>query len=162
MSDFRLLRRRSTARGLSLLEIMMSMVLMVVVITSFAVVYPSGVRLHRMSRMSSGAAQATRSIISELKSLPLKNDLGGLSLGYIATNGFAATKSEFEDFPKTKLPEGYTLPDEDGVVVTLYDLDGGSANDSSVYASIKIKLIYKNRSDEPIETIVIAGKGWSR
>lgn len=156
-------RRPGRRRGLSLLEIMISMVLLVVVITSFAVVYPSGFRLHRKARMSSDAAQAARTILNELKSLPLTDDSGGLSLAYLATEGYKKTDPLVNGFPHVTLPDGYQLADEKGIEVILYDLASGT--DPSVYASIKVTLLFTDRSntkDEPQRMTLVAGKGWSR
>jgi hypothetical protein len=47
--------------------------------------------------------------------------------------------------------------------VTLYDLAGGT--DPSVYASIKVTLIYVdpyNSKNEPIRMTLVAGKSWNR
>lgn len=140
------------------------MVLLVVVITSFATIYPSGFRLHRKSRMSTQAAQAARAVLNELKSLPLTREDGGLSLAYLATNGFTPQDSTLDGFPKTQLPEGYSLSEQDGVKVTLYDLAGGT--DPSVYASMSVTLVYQNpyrdQSEEPIRMTLVAGKSWNR
>jgi hypothetical protein len=139
------------------------MVLLVLVITSFAVIYPSGFRLHRKSRMSTDAAQAARAVLNELKSLPLTDEAGGLSLAYLATNGYNKSDAVVEDFPRATLPDGYRLADDKGIEVTLYDLAGGT--DPSVYASMKVTLIYVdpyNSKGEPIRMTLVAGKSWNR
>lgn len=154
---------RFRPRGLSLLEILISMALLVLVVTTFAVIYPSGYRLHRKSRMSTDAAQAARAVVSELKSLPLTDDAGGLSLAYLATNGFTSSDPVLDGFPKSTLPEGYRLAEEQGIQVTLYDLAGGS--DPSVYASIKVTLVYVdpyNSRGEPVRMTLVTGKSWNR
>ena len=150
-------------RGLSLLEILISMVLLVLVITSFAVIYPSGFRLHRKSRLNTDAAQAARAVLNELKSLPLTDEAGGLSLAYLATNGYDGSDAVVNGFPRSELPEGYSLSPDKGIEVTLYDLAGGT--DPSVYASIKVTLIYVdpfNSKNEPIRMTLVAGKSWNR
>ena len=81
------LHRKS--RGLSLLEVMITMVLLVLVVTIFATVDPSGFRLHRKSRLSTQAAQAARSVLNELKALPLTREDGDLSLAYLAINDYS-------------------------------------------------------------------------
>lgn len=139
------------------------MALIILVITSFAVIYPSGFRLHRKSRMSTDAAQAARAVINELKSLPLTDETGGLSLAYLATNGYTGGDSVTEGFPRSSLPEGYQLADDKGIEVTLYDLAGGT--DPSVYASMKVTLIYVdpyNSKGEPIRMTMVAGKRWNQ
>jgi type II secretory pathway pseudopilin PulG len=153
-------RRR---RGLSLLEILVSMALLVLVVTSFAVIYPSGFRLHRKSRLNTDAAQAARAVLSELKSLPLTDEAGGLSLAYLATNGYVASDSVVDGFPRSTLPKGYTLAEDKGIEITLYDLEGGT--DPSVYASMKVTLVYLdpyNSKGEPIRMTLVAGKSWNR
>lgn len=138
------------------------MALLVLVITSFAVIYPSGFRLHRKARMSTDAAQAARAVLNELKSLPLTDEAGGLSLAYLASNGFQSGDATLEGFPRSPLPPGYRLA-QDGIEVTLYDLAGGT--DPSVYASMKVTLMfedpYKGRS-EPLRMTLVAGKSWNR
>ena len=139
------------------------MVLLVLVITSFAVIYPSGFRLHRKSRMSTDAAQAARAVLNELKSLQLTDESGGLSLAYLATNGYAKEDPVVDGFPHTTLPDGYRLADEKGIEISLYDLAGGT--DPSVYASMKVTLIYVdpyNSKGEPIKMTLVAGKSWNR
>jgi len=142
---------------------MITMVLLVLVVTVFATIYPSGYRLHRKSRMSSEAAQAARSVLSELKNLPLTRDEGGLSLAYLAANGYTSEDPELDEFPKTEMPDGYTLAQEEGIKVVLYDLAGGT--DPSVYATISVTLVYTDpyrRDSEPIEMTLVAGKSWNR
>lgn len=155
--------RRPRPRGLSLLEILISMMLLVLVITSFAVIYPSGFRLHRKSRMSTDAAQAARAVLNELKGLPLTDESGGLSLAYLATNGYDGSDGVVDGFPRSQLPPGYRLADENGIEVTLYDLAAGT--DPSVYASMKVTLIfedpYKGKA-EPLRMTLVAGKSWNR
>lgn len=156
-------RSPGTHRGLSLLEILISMALLVLVVTSFAVIYPSGFRLHRKSRMSTDAAQAARAVINELKSLPLTDESGGLSLAYLATNGYTAGDSVVDSFPRSNLPEGYRLAQDKGIEVTLYDLASGT--DPSIYASMKVTLIYVdpyNSKGEAIRMTMAAGKRWNQ
>ena len=154
---------RKPISGLSLLEIMITMVLLVVVLTSFATIYPSGFKLHQKSRMATQAAQSARSVLSELKNLPLTREDGGLSLAYLASNGYSVGDSTLEGFPKTELPPGFELDSQDGVKVVLYDLASGT--DPSVYASMSITLIYKDPyrgRNEPVRMTVVAGKSWNR
>ena len=149
--------------GSSLLEVMITMVLLVLVVTSFATIYPSGFRLHRKSRMSNQAAQAARAVLSELKNLPLTREDGGLSLAYLAINGYSQSDPVLEGFPKTELPEGYRLAEEEGIKVALYDLASGT--DPSVYASMSVTLIFDDpyrEGREPIEMTLVAGKSWNR
>lgn len=155
--------RSRNRRGLSLLEILISMALLVLVITSFAVIYPSGFRLHRKSRLNTDAAQAARAVLSELKSLPLTDESGGLSLAYLATNGYSVSDPVVNGFPRSTLPQGYRLDTTKGIEVTLYDLAGGT--DPSVYASMKVTLIYDDPykgKAEPIRMTLVAGKSWNR
>lgn len=139
------------------------MVLLVVVLTSFATIYPSGFRLHQKSRMATQSAQAARSVLSELKNLPLTREDGGLSLAYLASNGYSSEDATVEGFPKTELPPGFELDSQDGVKVVLYDLASGT--DPSVYASMSITLIYKDPyrgRNEPVRMTLVAGKSWNR
>jgi hypothetical protein len=113
--------------------------------------------------MSSEAAQAARSILNEMKSLPLTREDGGLSLAYLASNGYTAGDPTAEDFPATEIPEGYRLAETEGVKVVLYDLASGT--DPSVYASMSVTLVYNDpyrRDSEPIEMTLVAGKSWNR
>lgn len=156
-------QRRESKRGLSLLEIMITMVLLLLVITSFATIYPSGFRLHRKSKMSTQAAQSARAVLNELKSLPITREDGGLSLAYLATNGYVAEDAVLDGFPNTELPEGYELDPDNGISVTLFDLAGGT--DPSVYATISVTLIYLDPyrgKSEPIRMTLVAGKSWNR
>lgn len=154
---------RRGRRGLSLLEILISMALLVLVITSFAVIYPSGFRLHRKSRLNTDAAQAARAVLNELKSLPLTDEAGGLSLAYLASNGYSVSDPVVNGFPRSTLPAGYRLDTSKGIEVTLYDLAGGT--DPSVYATMKVTLIYDDPykgKAEPIRMTLVAGKSWNR
>jgi prepilin-type N-terminal cleavage/methylation domain-containing protein len=163
---FRSSRRGAFARfdqGLSLLEVMITMVLLVLVVTSFATIYPSGFRLHRKSRMATQAAQASRAVLNEMKNLPLTREDGGLSLAYLATNGFSVGDPTLDGFPKTELPAGFRIATDNGIKVTLYDLASGT--DPSVYASMSVTLIYDDPyrgRDEPIRMTLVAGKSWNR
>lgn len=139
------------------------MALLTIVITSFATIYPSGYRLHQKSKMSTQAAQAARAVLSELKSLPLTREDGGLSLAYLASNGFSAGDSVLDGFPRSELPDGYELDSARGIEVTLYDLASGT--DPSVYASLGVTLIYRDPyrpGEEPIRMTLVAGKSWNR
>lgn len=139
------------------------MVLLLLVVSSFAVVYPGGFRLHHKSRLSTSAAQTARSVLNELKSLPLTQEDGGLSLAYLATNGFSAGAPEVGEFPKTKFPDGFRLAEQDGIAVTLYDLAGGT--DPSVYATLRVTILYDDphgRGHEPVRMSLVAGKSWNR
>jgi Tfp pilus assembly protein PilW len=161
--SYRKLAERKRESGLSLLEIMITMVLLLLVITSFATIYPSGFRLHRKSKMSTQAAQSARAVLNELKSLPLTREDGGLSLAYLATNGYTSGDVTLDGFPQTELPEDYELDTQDGIKVTLYDLASGT--DPSVYASMSVTLIYRDPyrgKDEPIRMTLVAGKSWNR
>lgn len=155
-------RRPQSQRGLTLLEIMVTMVLLVLVVTSFAVVYPSGFRLHRKSRLSTTAAQTARSVLNELKSLPLTQEDGGLSLAYLASNGFTAQDPILGEFPRTEFPDGFRLAQQDGISVTLYDLAGGT--DPSVYATLRVVVLYDapGTKTEPVRMTLVAGKSWNR
>lgn len=156
-------RPRPNRQGLTLLEIMVTMVLLVLVVTSFAVIYPSGFRLHRKSRLSTTAAQTARSVLNELKSLPLTSEDGGLSLAYLASNGYSAQDPLWDDFPRTKFPTGFRLDSSDGVSATLYDLAGGT--DPSVYATLRVSILYDaphGNRNEPIRLTLVAGKSWNR
>ena len=158
-----LAERRKSESGLSLLEIMITMVLLLLVITSFATIYPSGFRLHRKSKMSTQAAQSARAVLNELKSLPLTREDGGLSLAYLATNGYTAGDATLDGFPKTEIPKDYELDAQDGIKVTLYDLNGGT--DPSVYATMSVTLIYNDPyrgKAEPLRMTLVAGKSWNR
>lgn len=139
------------------------MVLLLLVITSFATIYPSGFKLHRKSKMSTEAAQSARAVLNELKSLPITREDGGLSLAYLATNGYAAEDPVLEGFPRTELSEGYELDPEQGIKVELYDLSGGT--DPSVYATVSVTIIYVDPyrgKSEPIRMTLVAGKSWNR
>lgn len=139
------------------------MLLLLLVITSYATIYPSGFRLHRKSKMSTQAAQSARAVLNELKSLPLTREDGGLSLAYLATNGYKVEDEVVEGFPKTELPEGYELDEEVGIKVTLFDLAGGT--DPSVYATVSVTMIYEDPyrgKSEPIRMTLVAGKSWNR
>lgn len=163
MHRLNLAAHRRKPSGLSLLEIMITMVLLLLVVTSFATIYPSGFRLHRKSKMSTEAAQSARAVLNELKSLPLTREDGGLSLAYLATNGYTSGDSVLDGFPKTELPKGYELDSEDGIKVELYDLAGGT--DPSVYATVRVTLIYDDPyrgKSEPIRMTLVAGKSWNR
>lgn len=156
-------RLGTNSRGLSLLEVMFTMVLLVLVITSFAVIYPSGFRLHRKSRMSTEAAQTARSVLNELKNLPLTSEAGELSLAYLATNGVVSSDPVLEGFPRTELPPGYKFADPDGIAVELFDLEGGT--DPSVYATLRVTLVYDDPyrgRQEPLKMTLVAGKSWNR
>lgn len=139
------------------------MILLMLVITTFATIYPSGFRLHQKSRMSTKAAQAARGVINELKSLPVTREDGGLSLAYLAINGFDQADPVLDGFPRSELPEGYTLDETEGIKVALYDLASGT--DPSVYASMSVTLIYDDPyrgKNEPIRMTIVAGKSWNR
>lgn len=146
-----------------MLEVLLTMVLLVLVVTSFAVVYPSGFRLHRKNQMSTQAGQLARSVLSELKSLPLTREDGGLSLAYLALNGYSGEDSTMDDFPRTELTDNYRLADDEGIRVRLYDLQGGG--DSSVYATMSVTIVYddpyRNR-ETPVSLTLSGGKSWNR
>ncbi len=150
-------------RGLSLLEVLLAMVLIVLVVTSFAVIYPSGFRLHRKNQVSTQASQAARTLLSELKSLPLTREDGGLSLAYLAINGYSESDSVLDGFPRTELPQGFQLSPEKGIEVILYDLANGS--DPSVFASMRVTVMYSDpygSRAEPLAVTLAAGKSWNR
>lgn len=160
-AEYQVLNR--SRRGFSLLEVMLAMVLIVLVVTSFAVIYPSGFRLHRKNQMSTQASQSARTLLSELKSLPLTREDGGLSLAYLAMNGYSDSDTVTEGFPRTELPRGFRLSPDHGIEVTLYDLANGS--DPSVFATLRVTVEYSDPYGgraEPLRVTLAAGKSWNR
>lgn len=158
--------RRATKSGLSLLEILIAMVLLTVVITTFAAIYPLGFQLHRKSAQATRAAQLATAIIEEVQSLPLTNEGGGLSLAFMAENPWTAGGSGYEDFPRTEIPDGFFLEDDTGIKVQTYDLvTGGAPTDLAVYAQIQVTVAYRSertRGNELIPITVTASKTWNR
>lgn len=157
------LRRR---RGLSLLELLVTMILLTIVLITFAAVYPSGYRLNRKSAKATVAAQTATAIIDEIQNLPLTNEGGGLSLTLLADIPWTSDAAEYENFPATEIPSDFFLEDTTGIVVTSYDLNtSGAPTDLSVFASIQVTVAYREpetRGDELTRVTVTASKTWNR
>ncbi len=153
-------------RGVSLLEILITIILLTTVILTFAAIYPAGYRLNRKSAKATRAAQVANSIAEEIQNLPLTNDLGGLSLAFLENNAYTAGGGGFENFPRTEIPEGFVLEDVTGIQVTTYDLlTGGAATDPVVFADIQVTVGFRDeqtRGDETINVTVSASKTWNR
>ncbi len=56
--------------GLSLLEIMITMILLTTVLITFAAVYPAGYKLNRKTALAAQAAKAANTVAEEVQSLP--------------------------------------------------------------------------------------------
>ena len=157
------LRRR---RGLSLLELLMTMILLTIVLIVFAAVYPSGYRLNRKSAKATVAAQTATAIIDEIQNLPLTNESGGLSLTLLADVPWSAGGGDYANFPATEIPENFFLEDNTGILVTTYDLNtAGVPTDISVFANIQVTVAYsepETRGDELTRVTVTASKTWNR
>ncbi|MCA9797481.1 MAG: hypothetical protein KC910_36970 [Candidatus Eremiobacteraeota bacterium] len=153
-------------RGLSLLEILITIMLLTVVVLTFAAIYPSGYRLNRKSAKATLAAQTANAIAEEIQNLPLTNDAGGLSLAFMADNPYQAGTGPYVNFPRTEIPPGFVLEDVTGIKVTTYDLvTGGVPTDLAVFANVQVTIGFKEertRGDELIRVTVTASKTWNR
>lgn len=143
--------------GISLLELMITIVLLTTVLITFAAVYPSGYRLNRKSARHTVAAQTAQAVAEELQNLNVfsNTDLE-LSLAYMEENPWVEDSPDplYANFPKTPIPEGFTLKTID---VQTYAVSG----DVPSFANIEVTVSYRDqrtRGDEDINVTVTAAK----
>lgn len=136
---------------------MITIILLTTVLITFAAVYPSGYRLNRKSAQHTVAAQTAQAVAEELQNLPVFNTSDvGLSLLYIEENPWAegSTDPNYGNFPRTPIPEGFTLKSID---VKTYAVSG----DIPSFADIQVTVSYQDqrtRGDEDINVTVTAAK----
>lgn len=136
-------RRR---RGLSLLEILITLVLISTTLVAFAAVYPASLKLNRRSQKAVQAAELAGAVAEEIRSLPFTAP--GLSVDDLPNWDPAAPA--FKNFPRTLLPEPYTLvstrdPNQLGIVVSLTESKAGQPK---TFADIVVTVYWQESTNE--------------
>jgi type II secretory pathway pseudopilin PulG len=111
--------RRGSSRGLSLLEVLITLMLLSTTLIAFAAVYPAAFKLNRKTHRSVQAAELAGAVAEELRTLPFNRPSalspGGLYLEDFARDGgWRPDNARFRNFPRTEIPEPYSLVSEDG------------------------------------------------
>ncbi len=105
--------RRGRSRGLTLLEILVTLTLLTTTLVAFAAVYPAAFKLNRKTQRSVQAAELAGAVAEELRTLPFNKpsalDDGGLFLEDFVLYGWNPGNSRFARFPRTPIPEPFTL-----------------------------------------------------
>lgn len=116
--------KRSGQRGLSLLEVLITLMLLSTTLVAFAAVYPAAFKLNRKSQRSVQAAEIAGAVAEELRTLPFNRPgaggSGGLFLEDFLTGWTADPR--FARFPRTPVPPPFSLvspsnPNNRGVIV---------------------------------------------
>jgi len=113
------MNRRGSNKGLSLLEVLITLMLLSTTLIAFAAVYPAAFKLNRKTHRSVQAAELAGAVAEELRTLPFNRPSalspGGLYLEDFARDGgWNQAGARFRSFPRTEIPEPYSLVSEDG------------------------------------------------
>lgn len=110
--------RRGSNKGLSLLEVLITLMLLSTTLIAFAAVYPAAFKLNRKTHRSVQAAELAGAVAEELRTLPFNRpaalEPGGLYLEDFVRPGWTDNDNRFRNFPRTEIPEPYSLISEDG------------------------------------------------
>lgn len=147
--------RRRGQRGLSLLEVLITLMLLSTTMVAFAAVYPAAFKLNRRSSRAVQAAELAGAVAEELRTLPFNkpnsSTAGGLFLEDFL-GGWDPTNVRFSRFPRTMLPSPYTLVSRSGlrgvtvtgdspftyadIIITIYWLE--NVNNATIEKSVAI------------------------
>lgn len=67
------MKLKTYSKGLSLIEILISIVMIMLIIMTFAMVFPSGMRLNATNLRANRATEIANGVIEEIKNMPLCN-----------------------------------------------------------------------------------------
>lgn len=121
--------RKGRQRGISLLEIMITIVLLTTVLITFAAVYPSGYKLNRKTARASQAAKAATAVAEEVQALPFTSidpaaaTLVGLA-GNTWNNGNAGNYETGGFYPQRHIEDPFFLEDNTAIVVNVHNVNG--------------------------------------
>lgn len=100
-------------RGLTLLEVLVTLMLLTTTLVAFAAVYPAAFKLNRKSQRSVQAAEIAGAVAEELRVLPFNKPnsttTGGLFLEDFVISGWVRSNPRYARFPRTPIPDPYTL-----------------------------------------------------
>jgi len=102
-----------------LLEVLITLMLLSTTLIAFAAVYPAAFKLNRKTHRSVQAAELAGAVAEELRTLPFNRPAalspGGLYLEDFTRNeGWEPGTARFRNFPRTEIPEPYSLVSNDG------------------------------------------------
>ncbi len=153
-------RGRTKQKGVSLIELMVSIMIFTTALMAFAMVFPSGYRLNYKTRMESRAAKTAEGLVQQIMNLPWGTDpLDSAKPTIVNLNKWSLTsayrfKTDFED----KVPAPFYLEDAgggkntpQGIVVYVCDssLDGGTGTLAKIEVNVswqessKARTLYK-------------------
>jgi len=145
---------RKRQKGMSLIEIIVSILLITIVMMSFAMVFPSGYRLSHKSRMESRATMIASGLLDKIMSLDFYQvdaynppaevpTVDRLPKWDPSSGSTTRYKAYFEDFvtPPFRLPykENVGGTEVKGIDVTLLDTGGGN---TPTVARIKVTIVW--------------------
>ncbi|MEW6281609.1 MAG: prepilin-type N-terminal cleavage/methylation domain-containing protein [Candidatus Eremiobacterota bacterium] len=152
---------RLRRRGLSLLELMITIVLLSTVLIAFAAVYPAGFKLNRKSQRATVAAQTAEAIAEEIRELPefipaggggpLNPDPNRPSLR-LFHNFAQANQLPPADMLKTPIPKPFFLPNGQGspLGVRVYAPDQSYFN-GIPFAEIEVTLAWDESTNTGLQ-----------
>lgn len=102
-----------------MLEVLITLMLLSTTLIAFAAVYPAAFKLNRKTHRSVQAAELAGAVAEELRTLPFNRPAalspGGLYLEDFTRNeGWEPGTARFRNFPRTEIPEPYSLVSNDG------------------------------------------------
>lgn len=103
--------------GLTLMEILITIVLVTTVLISFAMVYPFGYRLRQKAFRGTQAANVAAAVAEEVRNLPMDN--ADLDLADLASADDYWRPGKYPGFPATDMQGQYTIEAGD-IFVYLY------------------------------------------
>lgn len=143
--------RRHGQRGLSLLEVLITLMLLTTTMVAFAAVYPAAFKLNRRTSRVVQAAELAGAISEELRTLPFNrpnsSTAGGIFVQDFLSGWDPADPKYLNRFPRTELPAPYTLKSRTGQVGVRV-----TGDDPFTYADILITIFWmENVNDQMIE-----------
>jgi type II secretory pathway pseudopilin PulG len=121
-------RRR---KGLSLLELLITIVILTATLMAFAMVFPSGFHLLTQTRMRSQAASLANGFIQKVQNVPFAGDPGNSDAVTLENlQSWSATEKPYSDF--------FEIPDKDKSNFSLQNAENGNPK------SIDVKILDSN------------------
>ena len=157
-------KRGAARRGLSLLEILVTIALLTVVLVAFAAVYPSGFRLNRKSARATVAAETAAAVAAEIQGLPFFDErvikvppivtLTDIDTG--AGDRTALTAYLTQNL-RTNIPTGYILRPEG---VSVFRFADTSNSNAPYFAQISVTIYWTDANNFNTErnVSVVVGK----
>jgi hypothetical protein len=126
--------------GLTLMEILITIVLVTTVLISFAMVYPFGYRLRQKAFRGTQAANVAAAVAEEVRNLPMTN--ADLDLADLASADNYWRPGKYPGFPATDMQGQYTIEAGDIFVYLYTQPQPNNLGDKPTFANIQVTVTW--------------------